>query len=281
MNAKPIIRTYETVTPERAQKWLDTSIGNRPINSKKVALFMQYMKAGDWNRDAQPVYFDEDGHLMDGHTRLNAVIKSGATIEVTAIRNFPRADWNKLNVATGWNPGDFAAANNVKDANSAMAAVKVRETLKRGLQLGRLGGAGVGKVGGHVWTNDDYLRLYNADSDWLEDIDFAVSMWRQWHGVSPSVCAGIMHHLVRDCKWPRDFVREFFRQLYTLDGITANTRTLRKRIDLDRVSGVALKSNYICLLIMKAYEGYALNIPKSKLQVNDISAVPKFPRRKK
>ena len=277
---KKITRGYETVTPEKAQKWLGTSLGNRPINSKKVMLFMQYMAANEWNRDAQPIYFDEDGHLLDGHTRLNAVIRSGATIEIEVKRNFPRAEWNKLNVATGWNAGDFAAANQVKDPNVAMAAVKIREALKRGRRLGSLGGAGVGKVAGRIWTNDDYLQLYKADADWQDDIDFAVSMWRQWHGIPASMCAGILHHLVRDCRWPRDFVHSFFHQVYTLEGITSNTRVLRKRIDLDRVTGIQFKSNYLCILISKAFEGYAMNIPKQKLQVNDMSATPAFPRRK-
>ena len=275
-----ITRGYETVTPEKAQKWLDTSIGNRPINKNKVALFMQYMKEGAWNRDAQPIYFDEDGHLMDGHTRLNAVIRSGATIEVEVKRNFPRAEWAKLNCATGWTAGDFGAANGVKQANSAMAAVKIREALKRGYRIGVIGGCGKGKISVHVWTTEDILRLYREDADWMEDVDIAMSWWRQWHGVSVSMCAGCMHHLVHDCRWGRDFVREFFRQLYTLEGITVNTRTLRKRIDMDRQDGKVLTPNYVCLLISKAFDGYATNMPKGKLQVNDIRAVVKFPREK-
>lgn len=276
-----ITRGYEIVTPERAEEWLGTSIGNRPINARKVALFAQYMNDGAWNRDAQPIYFDEAGHLLDGHTRLNAVIKSGATIEVEVKRNFPRADWGKLNCATGWTAGDFGAANGVKSANSAMAAVKIREALKRGYRIGVIGGNGKGKVSGHVWTPDDLLEIYRTDEDWPEDIDIATSWWRQWHGISISMCAGVLHHLVHDCRWGRDFVCEFFRQLYSLEGITVNTRILRKRIDMDRQDGKVLTPNYVCLLVSKAFEGYATNVPKVRLQVNDIRAVAKFPTRRR
>ena len=42
----------------------------------------------------------------------------------------------------------------------------------------------------------------------------------------------------------------------------------------------SIKRDYICMLVSKAYEGYALNIPKTKLQINDISATPTFPRKR-
>lgn len=268
----------ERVTPQTARKWLDTSIGNRPISSTQVALFAQYMTAGEWNRLAQPIYFDEDGHLMDGHTRLNAVVKSGATIEMMVVRNYPRKDWNKLNTGKVWSAGNFASANGVKAGNVAMAAVKIREALKRGLRIGSVGNAAVGKVSGHIWTNDDYMRLYLADADWPEDVDFAISMWRQWYGISASMCAGVIHHLVHDCRWRREFVCDFFRQVYTLDGLTANTRALRKRIDMERSNGAVITPNFVCLLVNRAFEGYAANMPKSALKIFDLRAVAKFPR---
>jgi len=277
---KEVTSGYETITPQKAREYLGTSIGNRPIKAAKVQLFAQYMKAGEWNRYAQPIYFDEDGRLMDGHTRLNAVVKCGATVEMNVVRNFPRVEWNKLNSGSIWTAGDFAAANGVKNANSSMSAVKIREALKRGLRIGSISSASKGKIQDHVWTNDDFLRLFNADKDWPEDMDFAALLYRQWYGISMSMCAGILHHLVHDCKWPRDFVCDFFRQVYTLEGITANTRTLRKRIDMDRTGGAKLTPNYVCTLICKAFEGFATNVPKSKLTVCNVSNVIKFPRRK-
>lgn len=281
MKPTQITRGYITITPTTAQEMLDTSIGNRPINSKKVAQYMQDMASGEWNRDSHSIYFDERGHLMDGHTRLAAVVKSGATIEAMVVRGFPRADWDKLNRGGVWTVGDFAGANHVKDPNIAMAAIKIREALKRGLRIGTLGTASRGSVNGKVWTNDDYLRLYHEDAQWQDDVEFGMAMWRHWRGISASVCAGIVHHLTKDRYWPRDFVLEFFRQCYTLEGITVNARTLRKRLDIDRASGATLQGNYVCLLIAKAFDGYAANVPKTKLQVNDMLATPTFPKMKK
>ena len=275
-----ITRKYVTVTPQVAAEWLKSSPGNRPIKSGKVALFAQYMAAGEWNRDAQPIYFDEDGRLLDGHTRLNAVVASDTTVEMEVKYNFPRADWNKLNIGSIWTAGDFATANGIISGNSSMAAVKIRETLRRGLRIGTLGSAINGKAGGRVWTNDDLLKLFKADDDWITDIQFADSLYRQWHGISVSMCAGVIHHLVHDCRWGRDFVCEFFRQVYTLERMTSNSRTLRKRIDFDRSGGKKPTPNYICLLVQRAFEGYALSIPKNKLQIKDLSAVPAFVKRR-
>ena len=279
-NENKITRKYVTVTPQKAAEWLKSSPGNRPIKSGKVALFAQYMAAGEWNKDAQPIYFDEDGRLLDGHTRLNAVIASDTTVEMEVKCNFPRAEWNKLNIGSIWTAGDFATANGIISGNSSMAAVKIRETLRRGLRIGALGCAIKGKSGGRVWTNDDFLNLFKADDDWITDIQFAESLYRQWHGISVSMCAGVIHHLVHDCGWGRDFVCEFFRQVYTLERMTSNSRTLRKRIDFDRSGGSTLTPNYICLLIVRAFEGYAMSIPKNKLQIKDLSQVPTFVKRR-
>lgn len=270
-----ITRKYEVVTPEVAKKWLATSVGNRPISANRVALFAQAMAAGEWNRDAQAVYFDENGCLMDGHTRLHAVVKSGVTVEMDVKRYFPRAEWDKLNSAHAWTPGDFASANGVKSARSAMGAVRVREALRQGLHVGsenRRNGQGL------IWTNEGYLEAYTKDDDWPADVEFARTLYRQWYGIPVTICAGVLHHLTRDCGWPRGFVCEFFRQVYTLEGLTVNTQTLRKRMDQERVAGTRLRPNYVCLLICKAFEGYAHNTPKSRIAVSDPWAVCKFPK---
>lgn len=239
---------------------------------------MQKMLAGEWQADTHAIFFDENGHLMDGHTRLTAILKSGVSVEMEIKRNYPRAKWNDLCIGTQWRTGELATARGVKSANVAMGAVKIRECLKRGLRLGVLGATSQGKILGRIWTNDDYVNLYKEELDWCNNVDFAVMMYRSWRGISPAMCAGVIHHLIHDCKWPREFVFDFFRQIYTLDGLTSNTQTLRKRLDFDRGSGMKLPPNYICLLISKAFDGYANNTPKTKLQIKDLKATPKFPK---
>ena len=275
--------TPSMVTPEQARKWLDTSIGNRPTYSVSVAQMVQDMKDGKWNGMAKPVYIDENGNLMEGHHRLVAVEKSGETVPMLVVKGFPRADWDKLNRDRKWSVSAYAAARSVPNAVSAMAAVKVRECLRRGLPLGSI--ACGSNVGGHIWDNQDIVDLYDADTTWGEDVSFACSLGDSWYGLPSSIAAGAIHHLVHDLKYDRSFVTSFFSQLYTLEGITKSVRGLRQRLDKERNDRIArnikVNQNFLCLLVVSAFEGYVANVPKSKLVVNDPNAAPKFPRRRK
>lgn len=274
-----ITSSYEMVTPEKARQWLDTSVGNRPISAKKVNLFATSMARGEWNRDAQPIYFDENGRLMDGHTRLNAVVKSGTTIEVNVKRGFPRAEWNKLNMGSIWTVGEFFAANGVKHPKDTARAIKIREELARGLRIGSISHMSNGRAQEQVLITDDTMQLYRDEQPhWDEDVDFAFSIHQEWKGIPTSLCAGVLHHLVYDLMWPRDFVCRFFEQVYTLEGISGNASTLRNRIDDDKKCLKARFANKLCLYICSAFEGYTSNVTKTKLQVRNEKAIPKFPK---
>lgn len=71
---------YVEVTPELAQTWLDRSGRNRPISELQVERYADMMSRGDWMVTDQGIAFDEQGRLINGQHRLNAVIKSGRAI---------------------------------------------------------------------------------------------------------------------------------------------------------------------------------------------------------
>lgn len=84
--------SVEKITPEIARKWLDTSLGNprygrsAKVNERTVNQYASDMTLGRWELSNASIGFDKNGHLIDGHTRLNAVIKSGKTIESIVVR---------------------------------------------------------------------------------------------------------------------------------------------------------------------------------------------------
>lgn len=72
-----------TVTPELAQRWLDTkNTRNRNISSRKVEAYADDMRSGRWHATHQnAIAFYKDGNLADGQHRLSAIVKSGASVE--------------------------------------------------------------------------------------------------------------------------------------------------------------------------------------------------------
>ena len=77
-----------TISPELAQTMLETSPGNRDIRINRVATYSGAMTRGEW-MVAQPLMFDRNGQLRDGHHRLRALIEADMTLDflvVTGIR---------------------------------------------------------------------------------------------------------------------------------------------------------------------------------------------------
>lgn len=79
-------QNWELVNPGIAEKWLKTSLGNR--KERDVEKYAEDMRSENWHSsNPQPIIFDKDGRLRDGHNRLKAVISSGKTVNFLIVRN--------------------------------------------------------------------------------------------------------------------------------------------------------------------------------------------------
>jgi hypothetical protein len=91
MNTKQYA-VIEVISPEKAQEYLDKSDGNkgrykRKIIPSAVRDYSRDMENGDWVLTHQGIAFDCNDQLVDGHNRMQAIIESGATVEIIVWRN--------------------------------------------------------------------------------------------------------------------------------------------------------------------------------------------------
>lgn len=88
-NADSKIRSWtELITPERANFLLSNSSLNRKIGPAHVRKLADLMKKGLWIQDAEPLLFDNQDRLIEGHHRLHAVIKSKTTQSFAIMSGF-------------------------------------------------------------------------------------------------------------------------------------------------------------------------------------------------
>ena len=80
---------YQSITPEQASKWLETSAKNRLLNSTRVAMYAAAMVRGDWMLTNQGIAFDEFGALIDGQHRLHAIVKANVPVTMLVIESTP------------------------------------------------------------------------------------------------------------------------------------------------------------------------------------------------
>lgn len=78
--------SVETITPEIARRYLETSAGNRHVRPTNVAALAGAMRRGEWKVSHQGIAFDSSGSLRDGHHRLSAVIESGVSVPMMVTR---------------------------------------------------------------------------------------------------------------------------------------------------------------------------------------------------
>ncbi len=89
MNMKTANAKLMEITPDIAEVFLRTSVGNRGIRKSHVDRLAGAMSRGEWRITSQCIGFDINGALRDGHHRLNAVIKSGTTISCMVVSDMP------------------------------------------------------------------------------------------------------------------------------------------------------------------------------------------------
>lgn len=80
--------TIERITPEVAQRMLETNIGNR--DPKRTPLF-KAIKNGEWLLNGASIVFDENGNLIDGQNRLMACVVANESIDTIVVRGIERA----------------------------------------------------------------------------------------------------------------------------------------------------------------------------------------------
>ena len=73
------------ITPATAENYLRTSMGHRQLKHNVIASYARQMKEGRWRLNGETICFDKENHLLNGHHRLEAVKKSGATVPMLIV----------------------------------------------------------------------------------------------------------------------------------------------------------------------------------------------------
>lgn len=84
-----ITTTIETITPEKAQEYLERNVRNRVINSRSVDSLVRDIKAGSFYLTHQGIAFYDDGTLADGQHRLTAIVLAGRPVQMMVTRYMP------------------------------------------------------------------------------------------------------------------------------------------------------------------------------------------------
>lgn len=99
VSGKQVSFEVKDVTPEWARTVLETkNTRNRPKNEKRAAAYASDMRRGVFIPTHQGIAFDEEGTLIDGQTRLAAVVIAGSPVTMVISTGWPRKTIGKNGV---------------------------------------------------------------------------------------------------------------------------------------------------------------------------------------
>jgi len=120
--AKPVF-AVERVTPEMATQWLSTALHNRKLRPSKVRAYAEDMRCGRWTMNGESIKFDTAGHLLNGQHRLNAVIKSGATVEMATVRGLDPSTQATMDRGLSAKSYDWAKGDHIRAVHGVVRAL--------------------------------------------------------------------------------------------------------------------------------------------------------------
>lgn len=74
------------VTPDMAERWLESNTRNRKLNERTVKTYARDMGSGAWLLTGEGIKFSTEGVLLDGQHRLAAIVQTGVTVPMFVMR---------------------------------------------------------------------------------------------------------------------------------------------------------------------------------------------------
>lgn len=98
--------SLETITPEKAQQYLDASGGNRSPRKSSINMLAKAMANNEWRLTGQAIIFNDDMVLIDGHHRLAACVQAKTSFKTLVIRNVRKNALTSIDIGGKRSIGD-------------------------------------------------------------------------------------------------------------------------------------------------------------------------------
>lgn len=268
----------ENITPNKAMEYLATSVGNRPLSSIYVRSYADTMKKGKWLLNGVPIIFDADGHLLDGHHRLEAVKVAGIPVRFDVVRGAPTEGFTTYDNGRHRTTGQLLAMQSVKHYNLVASIVSANERLK---ESGRLyhnnGNNAASEANNRIKrTNDDHYNLYREDPEGFNAVaERIVSLQGRVRVILPSWAGAIYYYLTHTGGYSINEVDPFFDALYSLETDTIPAVTmLRRALTKDAFSGRKMMPETLWAFIAKTWNAYITGKTPKILRYTESESIP-------
>jgi hypothetical protein len=131
----PPAPAVERVTPALADALLAANRHNRNLRTSRVTQLAEAMERGEWELNGETIKVAEDGTLLDGQHRLQAVVESGVGIDTLVIRDLPMRVQDTVDTGRRRRLADILMIEGYPDSHALGAAVSILHRLRNGTRI--------------------------------------------------------------------------------------------------------------------------------------------------
>jgi hypothetical protein len=117
--------TVERISPSTARALLDANTHNRNLRLDRVKELAGAMQRDEWELNGETIKIADNGTLLDGQHRLQAVLDSGVTIRSVVVRGLPVAAQDTIDTGRRRRLADVLTLEGYPDAHALAAALNV------------------------------------------------------------------------------------------------------------------------------------------------------------
>lgn len=124
------------VTPAMAAAMLAKNYAkNRAVRERRVDLYAQMMKTGQWVWNGDSIRLSATGQLLDGQHRLQACVRAGTPFETLIVSGLTEKDFHTIDSGCARSAGDALQLEGVTDASVVAAASRIAINYRRRFSL--------------------------------------------------------------------------------------------------------------------------------------------------
>jgi hypothetical protein len=198
--------SIETLTPEVAIQYLATSEGNRKINPDNIKKIKLAMESNTFHGlNGETIIFDEGNHLADGHTRCTAASQvPGFESKVFVIKGILPEDKLKIDKGVSRTPANDFQLAGIKSASLAAAII-----------IGYFSKIDESSFFSKCYrTREELIEEYRSNEKlYTEVIDHVNQVCENQRNLSPKLIGSSMVYLIKEKKYPKERVYNFFSQV--------------------------------------------------------------------
>ena len=239
-----------SVTPAMAMKFLQDNTQNRPISRTFVKRFAKAMREGKWQINGESIVFADDGTLLDGQHRLQAILDSGKTISMTVTRGVSKDSFKTIDIGRKRTGADALATYDEKFSKNRGVIAAAITTIVHFGDNGVYDASARGEAFPHSDLIDFAEKNYKQLSRAVEHTQGLT--WAR--KLVPFSCLVALFFLFNR-KDPYE-AETFFHKLNTGEGMLRNdpVNLLRNRLMEIRSAGGVFRSREVIPYLVKAWE---------------------------